>query len=230
MSSPIIQAQTLQFLRDLQQQNVREWFQEHKHRYEVARENMIAFSESLMDGMQEQDNVVPMSGKKMLFRIYRDVRFSKNKAPYKNHFSGRMKRATESLRGGYYYHIMPDGGSFVAGGFWGPEKEDLLRIRKALESDAEPLREIIAEPRFVETFGELKGEALKTSPKGFDREHPDIDLIRMKQYIVTRPFSDKEVMADDFVERLLDTYEAMLPFFDFMSEVLTTDGNGISLT
>ncbi|MEL7533031.1 MAG: DUF2461 domain-containing protein [Bacteroidota bacterium] len=226
MSSPIIQAKTLQFIRDLQKHNDRDWFQENKPRYEIARANMVDFSEALMDGMLDQDNIVPVTGKKMLFRIYRDVRFSKNKAPYKNHFSGRMKRATEQLRGGYYYHIMPDGGSFIAGGFWGPEKDDLRRIRDELAMDAEPLREIIAQKKFVDNFGELVGSALKTAPKGFDREHPDIDLIRMKQFIVRKSFSDKEVLGKDFIENLLDAYAAMLPFFNYMSEVLTTDANG----
>lgn len=228
MPSPIIQASTFQFIQDLQKNNVREWFQEHKHRYEQAHENMVSFSEALMDAMLDQDNMVPMSGKKMLFRIYRDVRFSKNKAPYKNHFSGRMKRATESLRGGYYYHIEP-GASFVAGGFWGPEKEDLRRIREELAMDAAPLRKIIADPVFVEMFGELKGDALKTAPKGFDKEHPDIDLIRRKQFIVTRNFSDEAVLSENFVSQLAKTYEAMLPFFEYMSEVLTTDANGRKL-
>ncbi|MFK7925080.1 MAG: DUF2461 domain-containing protein [Bacteroidia bacterium] len=226
MSSPIIQAKTFQFIRDLQKHNDRDWFQENKPRYELARANMIDFSEALLDGMLEQDNLVPMTGKKMLFRIYRDVRFSKNKAPYKNHFSGRMKRATELLRGGYYYHIMPDGGSFIAGGFWGPEKEDLRRIRDELVMDAEPLRQIVADETFVNTFGELVGDALKTAPKGFDKEHPDIDLIRMKQFVVRKSFSDKEVLAEDFVPKLLDAFAAMLPFFDYMSDVLTTDSNG----
>jgi uncharacterized protein (TIGR02453 family) len=226
MSSPIIQAETFQFLRDLQQHNVREWFQAHQPRYEAAHENMIAFSEALMDGMLAQDQVVPTSGKKMLLRIYRDVRFSKNKAPYKTHFGGQMKRATDLLRGGYYYHIMPDGGSFIAGGFWGPEKDDLRRIRDELAMDAKPLREIVANERFVRTFGALSGDALKTAPKGFDREHPDIDLIRMKQYLVQKSFPDEAVLADDFVAQLLDAYDAMLPFLDYMSEVLTTDANG----
>ncbi|MEM6347640.1 MAG: DUF2461 domain-containing protein [Bacteroidota bacterium] len=226
MSSHIIQAKTFKFIRDLQKHNDRDWFQANKPRYEIAHANMVAFSEALMDGMLDQDNVVPMTGKKMLFRIYRDVRFSKNKAPYKNHFSGRMRRNTELLRGGYYYHIMPEGGSFIAGGFWGPEKDDLRRIRDELAMDAQPLRDIIAQKKFVDTFGELIGDALKTAPKGFDKAHPDIDLIRMKQYIVKKSFSDEEVLADDFVENLLDAYAAMLPFFNYMSEVLTTDTNG----
>jgi uncharacterized protein (TIGR02453 family) len=226
MSSHIIQAHTFDFLRDLSENNHREWFQAHKPRYEKAHANMIAFAEALMDRLLESDQLVPMSGKKILFRIYRDVRFSKNKAPYKNHFSGRFKRDTPWLRGGYYFHLMP-GGSFLAGGFWGPDKEDMKRIRDEFVMDAQPMREIMADPDFVKHFGTIRGKALKTAPKGFDREHPDIDLIRMKQWIVSEEFSDEEVMGEDLVEKMAQGYEAMRPFFDYMSEVLTTDAHGV---
>lgn len=186
---------------------------------------MIAFAEALLDEMSHHDHLVPMTGKQSLFRIYRDTRFSKDKTPYKTHFSGSMKRATQLLRGGYYYHIEP-GGSFAGGGFWGPSSEDLKRIREELAAHAEPLRAIIADPVFRDTFGELKGDKVKTAPKGFPRDHPNIDLIRHKQYVVMRSFSDKEVTAPDFLDKLVRTFRNMRPFFDYMSEVLTTDANG----
>lgn len=220
-----IQSHTFDFLRDLSQNNHREWFQEHKDRYTRAHENMIEFAEALHDRLSESDNLVPMTGKKILFRIYRDVRFSKNKAPYKNHFSGSFKRATPWLRGGYYFHIMP-GGSFLAGGFWGPDKDDMKRIREEFAMDAQPMREIMADADFVSHFGALRGDELKTAPKGFDREHPDIDLIRKKQWIVSKEFTDKEVLGAGFVEKLATAYEAMRPFFDYFSDVLTTNANG----
>ncbi|MDP5169953.1 MAG: DUF2461 domain-containing protein [Bacteroidia bacterium] len=224
----MIQPSTLDFLRDLSQNNTREWFQEQKPRYETALANMVTVADQLQDAMLEVDNIEPREAKKMLFRIYRDVRFSANKAPYKTHFSGSMQRATDALRGGYYFHIMP-GGSFQGGGFWAPEKEDLLRIRTAIADDPEPLREIISDPVFVKIFGSLQGETLKTAPKGFDKEHPAIDLIRHKTFIVMRSFTDAEVCSATFVDQLVEGYAAMLPFFDYMSEVLTTDGNGLPL-
>lgn len=217
---------TFQFLQDLKANNNREWFQENKARYDAAYANVIDFAEEVLDQMSEHDHLVPMTGKKSLFRIYRDVRFSKNKSPYKNHWGGRMKRATEELRGGYYYHIEP-GGSFVAGGFWAPNKEDLKRIRDEFAADAEPIRAITADPVFVETFGQLKGDSVKTAPKGFSKEHPNIDLIRMKQFIVTREFSDEEVLQDNYAEKVVETFQAMRPYFDYMSDVLTTNANGV---
>ncbi len=219
---------TLDFLRDLATHNDRDWFQEHKHRYEAARANMIELAESLHDALSEVDNVEIMEGKKMLFRIYRDVRFSKNKAPYKEHMSGFLKRATKQLRGGYYFEIKPDG-SFQGGGFWGPNKEDLLRIRTAIADDDQPLRDILADSTFQQFFGELRGDQLKTAPKGFNRDHPAVDLLRYKQFLLYRSFTDEQVMSVSFVDDLVEGYAAMLPFFDYISEVLTTDGNGLPL-
>ena len=166
--------------------------------------------------------------KMQVFRIYRDVRFSKNKLPYKNHFSVGFSRTKPMLRGGMYLHI-ENGASFVGGGFWEPNNEDLLRFRKELELDASDLREIIADATFKKMFGTLEGEELKTAPKNFDKTHPNIDLIRKKQYLLTRKFTNKEVMSPNFKEEVIATFGAMRPFFNYMSDVLTTDLNGESL-
>lgn len=221
-----ISKKTLQYLLDLRDNNNREWFTENKDRYEASHQDMIAFAEDLFSRFSQSDNLVPMSGKKILFRIYRDVRFSKNKAPYKTHWSGSFKRATSLLRGGYYFHISPGGESFVGGGFWGPNKEDLKRIRDEFAIDAEPMREIIASKPFQKYFGKLKGDQVKTAPRGYPKDHPNIDLIRHKSLVVTRAFTDEEVLSDGFLEEVALTFEAMRPFFDYMSDVLTTDANG----
>lgn len=216
---------TLEFLKDLRRHNNREWFNEHKARYQAEHRHMIDFAKTLRDRLSHYDKLEPQSGKQILFRIYRDVRFSKDKSPYKTHFAGHLKRATKWLRGGYYFHISP-GESMVGGGFWAPEKEDLLRIRQELAADAEPLRQIIAAPEFQQTFGELMGDTVKTAPKGFSRDHPNIDLIRHKQFVVRHDFSDAEVTSPEFMDQLVESFRRMRPFFDYMSDVLTTDANG----
>lgn len=221
-----IPASTLSFLEALKVNNNRPWFNENKERYQEEHAHMLAFAENLIDRMSQHDVLEPMSGKKSLFRIYRDTRFSKDKTPYKSHFSGTLKRATNLRRGGYYYHIQP-GGSFLGGGFWGPNSADLQRIREELAVDAQPLRDIIADPLFRKTFGEMKGDKVKTSPKGYTQDHPNIDLIRHKQFLVTREFTDQEVMAPNFLDEVVATFRAMRPFFDYMSEILTTDSNGV---
>jgi uncharacterized protein (TIGR02453 family) len=220
----MINKSTLNFLIQLKENNNREWFSEHKKAFEIEQKLAKTFFTSVGEQLGKIDSIERIQ----IFRIYRDVRFSKDKLPYKNHFSVGFTRTKPLLRGGYYLHIEP-GGSFVGGGFWEPNPVDLYRIRKEFEMDDEEIRTIIADPNFKKFFGELKGEELKTAPKGFDKTHPAIDLIRKKQYLLTRSFSDKEVFAPNFKEDVLATFQAMQPFFNYMSEVLFTDLNGESI-
>ena len=229
MPTTAIPASTLEFLTDLRANNNRPWFTEHKARYQAGYDHMVEFAENLIARMNQHDVLEPMSGKKSLFRIYRDTRFAKDKTPYKEHFSGTLKRATAHRRGGYYYHVEPDGGSIVAGGFWGPNSADLKRIREELAADAVPLRKIIADPVFITTFGELKGDQVKTAPQGFSRDHPNIDLIRYKQFVLIRNFTDEQVQQPNFMDEVVATYVHMRPFLDYMTEVLTTDSNGVPI-
>ena len=215
---------TLEFLKKLKENNDRDWFAANKKAFETEQKLVKSFFTSVGELLGKIDSIERIQ----IFRIYRDVRFSKDKAPYKNHFSVGFTRTKPMLRGGYYLHIQP-GESFVGGGFWEPNATDLHRIRKEFEMDDEEIRKIITDETFKKYFGELKGEELKTAPKGFDKTHPAIDLIRKKQYLVTRSFSDKVVLSPNFQEEVLATFQAMRPFFDYMSEVLSTDLNGESL-
>ena len=212
------------FLKDLEKNNNRDWFAENKPKYVLAHTHFKALAEEINEGMHKQDNIEKMK----LFRIYRDVRFSKNKAPYKNSFSGGFSRATKALRGGYYFHLQPGGNSMVGGGFWGPEASDLKLIRDDIANDSSRLREIINSTSFKTHFGELGGQQLKTAPKGFPKDHPDIDLLRYKSFVVSKHFTDKEVLSPGFAGEVLKYFAATRPFFDYMSEVLTTDSNGVS--
>lgn len=215
---------TLNFLLELKQNNNREWFNEHKPEFQIEQKKTKDFFETVKTALEKNDVIEKLK----MFRIYRDIRFSNDKTPYKIHLSGHFVREGKERRGGYYLHIEPNG-SFLAGGFWNLNKEDLFRIRKEFEMDTEEIREIISQKNFVKHFGKLQGDSLKTAPRGFDKEHPDIDLIRMKQFIVTRKFTDKEVLADDFLNEVEKSFRAMRPFFDYMSDVLTTNLNGESI-
>jgi uncharacterized protein (TIGR02453 family) len=178
--------------------------------------------------MNTHDVIETPSGKKSLYRIYRDTRFSTDKTPYKTHWSGSFKRLGKQRRGGYYFHI-ESGNSFVAGGFFGPSPQDLKLIRENIAFNAEPLREVLKDQTFITSFDRLKGEQLKTTPKGFDAEHKDIDLLRYKQFLLVHHFADEEVLKTDFVANCNQMFKNMRPFFDYMTEVLTTDANGIEL-
>ncbi|WP_294239575.1 DUF2461 domain-containing protein [uncultured Chryseobacterium sp.] len=210
-----------EFLKQLERNNTRQWFTAHKAEYDaVAKENKLLFNR-IHAGLQDHDQISGMH----LYRIYRDVRFSKDQTPYKTHFGAGYSRLKPMLRGGYYIHLEP-GNSFVGGGFWGPDAKDLLRIRKELEISTAEIDKIISDQTFINYFQEIKGDAVKTAPRGFDKNHPAINLIRKKQYVVMRPFTDKEVLSGDFAKEVVLTFLAMRPFFDYMSEVLTTDLNG----
>lgn len=217
-----------QFLKDLKANNNRDWFNANKDEYLKQHQNTIEFADALLEKLNKHDNIETPTGKKSLFRIYRDVRFSKDKSPYKTNWAGGFKRATKHLRGGYYFHIDPEN-AFVGGGFWAPNKEDLQRIREDIVADSSELRKILNSKSFKDTFGQLEGEQLKTCPKGFDKEHPDIDLLRYKQFIISRKFSTKEALSADFADMVNDTFKKMRPFFDYMSQSVTTDANGVSI-
>ena len=212
------------FLKDLKKNNNREWFNTNKARYEVHQSFMKNFVAALQKEMEKQDLIE----KAKLYRIYRDVRFSKNKQPYKNNFGGYLRRATAQRRGGYYFHIEPNN-SIVAGGFWRPNSADLKRIREEIAANDTELRNIINHSTFQKTFGSLQGEEVKTAPRGYNKEHPSIDLLRKKQFVVSRTFTDKEVTQDTFLKETVQIFQHMRPFFDYMSDILTTDSNGLPL-
>jgi len=219
---------SFEFLRLLKNNNERNWFNDHKTAYQKELGYIESFAQQLLDLMNTHDVIETASGKKSLYRIYRDTRFSNDKTPYKTHWSGSFKRAGKQRRGGYYFHIEP-GNSFVAGGFFGPSPQDLKLIREQISFDAAPLREILSVGSFASFFGALKGEQLKTAPKGFDADHQDVDLLRYKQFLLIHQFTDEEVLSTDFLGYCNQGFKNMRPFFDYMSEILTTDANGMDL-
>ncbi len=222
--TPALNPDIFSFFSELENNNTREWFEPQKARFKALEGEMKQFASVLTSAMNEHDSI----DKFKLFRLYRDVRFSKDKTPFKTHFGISFHREKPALRGGYYLHIKP-GDNFIATGFWNPEKDDLKRIRKEMEVDADEFRELMAQPSFKSVWGALEGEEVKTAPKGFSKEDPNIDLIKKKAYLFTKKYSDKEVLAKDFLQKVNADFKAVRPFFDYMSSVLTTDLNGVSL-
>lgn len=222
-SSTTIAKGTLQFLADLRANNHRDWFEAHKDDYLAAKENVTAFAEAVTVGLRQTDEIA----KCYVYRVYRDLRFAKDKTcPYKDYLDTYLYRSGAERRGGYVFRIGMNGDSQVGGGFFGPNKEDLRRIRRELAFDSRPIEEITQHPDFMRHFGQLQGEAVKTAPRGFDKNHPNIIWIRQKQFYALRPFADEEVLQNNFVEQTVATFRALRPFFDYMSEVLTTNADG----
>lgn len=224
----IIPQSSLDFLTQLKENNNKPWFDEHKSEYLIELNHIQNFADALLKELSKSDVLETQSGKKSVYRIYRDIRFSKDKTPFKTYWGGSYTRATSARRGGYYFHL-EKGNSFFAGGFWGPNAADLKRIRSEFAHDPESFREILNSESFVNNFGTLQGEQLKTSPKGFDADHEAIDLLRYKQFLVIKRFTDDEVLSPLFLEKALEAFKNMRPFFDYMSEVLSTDINGASV-
>ena len=218
----------LGFLKALKQHNNKEWFDAHKDDFLQQQEHMAAFADTLLHNLSVHDVIETPSGKKSLMRIYRDIRFSKDKTPYKTNWAGGFRRAAKHRRGGYYFHIEP-GNSFIGGGFWGPNADDLKRVREDIAFDPVPLWKILNSKSFVTTFGILQGDQLKRVPAGFDNSHEAADLLRYKQFLLIRKFTDKEVLDKTFAQEADKTYRHMRPFFDYMSEVLSTGPNGSGL-
>jgi len=228
MSAIVIKKGSIDFLKTLSKNNNRDWFNKHKDKYIEAHNNIIAFADALLSEMNKHDKIETRSGKESLFRIYKDVRFSKDKTPYNTHWNGAFKRATKKLRGGYYFKIKP-GGSFLEGGFWGPEQNDMKRIRQDIELNYKDWKKLLADKTLLKTFGKMIGEQVSSAPRGYAKDHPAIDLLRYKQFLFKHEFTDKEVCSPDFLYKVNDVFKKMRPFFNYMSDVLTTDANGVSV-
>lgn len=225
MKAHTIPASSLDFLEELKKHNDREWFNAHKAEFLIGQEQIEQFADGLLQRLNLHDVIETPSGKKSLYRPYRDIRFSKDKTPFKTYWGGSFRRAGAQRRGGYYYHF-EKGNSFIAAAFWGPSAADLKLIRADIDFDGKPLRDIISSEEFVSNFGNLQGEQLKTAPKGFDAAHPDIDLLRYKQFLLIRKFSDAELLSDNFAVLADEVFRAMRSFLDYMSSVLSGDANG----
>ncbi len=225
MSSATIQASSVNFLKKLSRNNNRDWFNAHKSDYLKAQLNVQEFVDGLITKMNAHDRIETPSGKKSLYRIYNDVRFSADKTPYSPRFAGSLRRVKPMLRGGYYYWIKP-GESRIGCGFTYPAPDDLKRIRMDILDNYTTWHKLLKSRSIQSTFGAMQGEQLKTTPKGFPKEHAAIDSLRYKQFWFEHNFTDNQVLASDFMNQVNKTFKTIRPFFDYISEVLTTDLNG----
>ena len=191
------------FLTDLRKNNTREWFAKNKSYYLKEEELIKDFFISINEELSKIDNISEMKA----YRIYRDIRFSKDKTPYKTYRSCSFKRATKALRGSYHLEIKP-GGSFLAAGFWKPNKNDLFRIRKEFELDSSSIKNILSDKEFSTNFlGFHNINSLKVAPIGFNKNHPNINLIKKKDFIVLQMFTDKEVMSKKFHSNVIKSFK-----------------------
>ncbi len=223
----MIRKTTLDFLKNLARNNDREWFAAHKDQYQLALTNASQFFDEVIAKLNTHDRIETPSAKQALYRIYRDVRFSKDSAPYNPRFAGHFSRTKPMLRGGYYLWIKP-GESRVGCGFVYPNPDDLRKIRLDILANYKRWNRLLRSKGIQSTFGDMQGEQVATAPRGFPKEHPAIDLLRYKQFWFERSFSDRQVLAPGFLDEVDRTYRSIRPFFDYMSEMLATDSTGKS--
>ncbi len=210
---------TLDFLHDLAGNNNKAWFDANRDRYQAARSEFESTVDELIHGFAAFDDMGHLRARDCLFRINRDVRFSKDKSPYKTNLGAVIARGGRKGTGRVYYLQVGVDESFAAGGLHQPDRTQLDNVRRHIVADATPLREVLAAPDFVRYFGTMQGDQLKTAPMGYDREHPDIDLLRYKQYLAIHPLAEAAVVSDDLVDHLLQVYSAMKPFNSYLEQV-----------
>jgi len=219
----MIKSETLAFITDVTLNNNREWFADNKTRYETAKSDVLAFIDQLIPHLAAADPEfsAETSAKKCLMRIYRDVRFSKNKDPYKNNygisFAVKGKGVNEP---GYYLHIQP-GNCFFAAGYWMPEATDLKKIREEIDYNTSEFLDIINSKSFKNLFSLSKEDTLKNAPKGYEITHPHIDILKLKSFIATFPIKDDEFLKPGIVDKLKTAFESVYPFILFLRNAVS---------
>lgn len=213
----MIEKSTLKFLEKLSANNNREWFAEHRKEYELAKNNFTDFINELIPEINQMDNfITDVDAKNSIFRIFKDVRFSKDKSPYKTNFGAAIcKGGRKSEYPGYYLHIMPNGETFVGGGIYHPQAAVLNAIRKEIEFNTNQFHNIIHAKSFQNTFGQLKGDSLSRPPKGFDKEHPAIEDLKRKDFLMLHKVKDEQVTQSNFKQYCLEQFSKMKPLNEF---------------
>ena len=211
----------LQFLSRLKKNNNKQWFEKNKEHYQEAMEqfeSLIAQLITRLSATLDLDGVTP---KECVMRIYRDVRFSKDKSPYKTGMgAGIVSGGRKSGRLGYHMHVEPNGATMVAGGLWDPTPQQLLKFRAAIDKDPSGFKRILASKQFKTHFGKLTGATLKTTPQGYAGDHPEIELLRRKQICVMEQFEDDAVVSSKFPHLAEASIKAMKPFIDYLNQLI----------
>lgn len=210
--------QTLDFLRDLAQNNNREWFQANRARYDAAKSEFEGFVGRLLQGIETFESLPNTAVKDCIFRINRDIRFSKDKTPYKKHFAAAVgPGGRHSGRIDYYLHLQPDGESFLGAGMWQPTPPHLAKFRQEVDYNVDELKAIIETPDFRAYFPEVSGETMKTAPKGYSSDHPEIDLLRRKELFFIHRYSDKDVIKPGFADEVVKGCRLIKPYCDYLN-------------
>lgn len=218
----MISSSTITFLKALKKNNNKPWFDKNREKYNAAKYNLEEFVALLLQKMVSFDeDMKELTAKNCTFRINRDVRFSKNKTPYKINLSASFNRGgKKSIYGGYYFHLQPGGNSFVGGGLWMPEPENLKKLRQEIDYCFPEFKKIIGAASFKKHYGELERDEkqmLVNVPKGYDKENPAAEYLRMKSFIATKNLSDEEILSPKLADEVIQSFKALMPLVKFIN-------------
>ena len=220
----MIEPQTLKFLKQLKKNNNKQWFDAHRKEYEAARIDFQNFIQLVIDELGKTDlSIAGQSARNCLFRINRDIRFSKDKSPYKTNFGASIKAGgKKSNFAGYYFHLEP-GHSFAGGGLWMPANEDLKKVRQEIDYCFKEFKSLISKADFKKTFGDLYTTAeisLSTAPKGYEKDNPALHYLKLKCFIAERTFADEELTKGSLHRKTITAFETLMPLLRFINRSL----------
>jgi uncharacterized protein (TIGR02453 family) len=225
MDDPIDLQPVLAFLSQLEENNSRGWFEEHRSAYQLAKTQFEHLVNQVIEDLREIEDLGDLTAKNCVMRIHRDVRFSQDKSPYRTHMAAALAAGgKQSDRMPYYLHIAPHGQSFLAGGLYMPSAAQLAQFRKIIDHNPQPFKAVIKHKTFQQLFGGLSGESLKTAPQGYPRDHPEIALLRYKQVIASHPLADAAVLAANFPAQIVTSFAGLKPLLDYLNAAVAHVG------
>lgn len=218
----MLQPSTLDFLKKLAKNNNKPWLEKNKSHFIEAKTDFENLITELVIGLAKVNpSLAGVDPKKCIFRIYRDVRFSKNKEPYKTNFGASIGDGGKDLgRPLFYIHIQPGNQSFVAGGLYMPEPKILRKVREAILENSNAFKKVVQEKKFEKEFGKLSDMRLKTAPRGFSKDHPDFEWIQYTSYIVEKSQSDADILSKHFIQNTISSYKILQPFLNYLDKTI----------
>ena len=220
----MLQPATLKFLKDLKKNNNKPWFDANRNKYEDAKKDFGEFIQSVIDKHSKKDgSIKELKAKDCLFRINRDIRFSKDKTPYKTNMGASINRGgKKSIFAGYYFHLEP-GESFAGGGIWMPMPPELKKVRQEIDYNLEEFKKIVSSKKFKSVYGELyKGEdaSLVKVPQGFEKDNPAADYLKLKSFLAMKKLTDKDIASKDLEKKVVEAFDALQPLVEFINKAL----------
>jgi uncharacterized protein (TIGR02453 family) len=218
----MLQSSTIQFLKSLKKNNNREWFEKNRKQYELAKTDYLYFVTNVLNEIQLFDqSLTELEPKKCVFRLNRDVRFSKNKDPYKTNFGASFSKGAKKIQtAGYYFHLEP-GENFVGGGLWMPMAPDLNKVRQEIDYCYKEFSSILKKPAFKSTYGDMDNSMkLVRPPKGFEIDNPALEYLKLKSFVVTRPIKDAELTDKHLIKNVVKDFKTITPLVHFLNRAI----------